>query len=77
MSKDFFPERPDAAPNYVLEIKTLIEQSKQEVAVAVNASMTQLYWSIGRRINQEILENKRAEYGKQIVSTLCAQLTEE
>lgn len=77
MSKDFFPERPNPAPSYVLEIKTLIEQSKQEVAVAVNASMTQLYWSIGKRINQEVLENKRAEYGKQVVATLSAQLNEE
>lgn len=29
MTKDFFPERPNAAPSHVLEIKTLIEQSKQ------------------------------------------------
>ncbi len=77
MSKDSFPKRPNAAPTFILEIKTLIEQSKQEVAVAVNASMTKLYWSIGRRINQEVLENKRAEYGKQIVVTLSIQLTQE
>ncbi|WP_205649762.1 DUF1016 N-terminal domain-containing protein [Aequorivita ciconiae] len=77
MGKDSFPKRPNAAPTFVLEIKTLIDQGKQEVAVAVNASMIQLYWSIGKRINQEVLENKRAEYGKQIVSTLSAQLTQE
>ena len=32
------------------EIKTLIEQSRQQVAVTVNATMTMLYWQIGRRI---------------------------
>lgn len=58
-------------------IKTIVAQSKQDVAVAVNSTITQLYWNIGKLINQEILQNKRAAYGKQIVSTLSAQLTQE
>ena len=49
------------------EIKTLIEQSRRQVAVTVNAAMTTLYWQIGRRINQEVLKEQRAEYGRQIV----------
>ncbi|MCK5595100.1 DUF1016 family protein [bacterium] len=56
------------------EIKTLIEQSRQQLAVAVNAAMTMLYWKIGKRVNQEILQEKRAEYGKQIVVSLARQL---
>ncbi len=59
------------------ELKTLIEQSKQDVAVSVNATMSMLYWQIGRRINKEILQEKRAEYGKQIIATLSNKLTEE
>ena len=35
-----------------------------------------LYWKIGKRVNEETLNNKRAEYGKQIVSKLCGQLVE-
>lgn len=34
-------------------------------------------WQVGNHINQDILENKRAEYVKQIVSTLSAQLKEQ
>jgi predicted nuclease of restriction endonuclease-like (RecB) superfamily len=34
-----------------------------------------LYWQIGKRINEEILQNQRAEYGKEIVSALSRQLT--
>jgi len=56
------------------EIKTLIEKSKQQVAVAVNATITMLYWNIGKKINDEILKELRAEYGKQIVATLSHQL---
>lgn len=59
------------------DIKILIEDSKQQVAVTVNSIMTNLYWNIGKRINKEILHEKRAEYGKQIVQSLSAQLTEE
>ena len=59
------------------EIKSLIEDSRQQTAIAVNANMTMLYWQIGKRINQEILKDQRAEYGKQIIATLAKQLTIE
>ena len=52
------------------QIKNLIEQTKNNVAVAVNSSLTMMYWNIGKLINDEILQNKRAEYGKEIVATL-------
>ena len=59
------------------EIKSLIEDSRQQIAITVNATMTMLYWQIGKRINQEILKDQRAEYGKQIIATLAKQLTIE
>jgi predicted nuclease of restriction endonuclease-like (RecB) superfamily len=59
------------------DIKNLIEESKGFVAAAVNSSMTLLFWKIGQRINNDILESKRAGYGKQIVVTLSRQLVEE
>ena len=45
--------------------------------MTVNATLTMLYWKIGKRINVEIIKGERAEYGKQIVSTLSDQLTNE
>ena len=59
------------------EIRSLIEQSRLNLAVAVNATMTMLYWQIGNRINKEVLGDKRAEYGGQVVSTLSKQLQVE
>ena len=59
------------------DIQSLIEQSKQNIAVSVNSTMTMLYWNIGKRINQEVLQDKRAEYGKQIVVSLSRQLSSE
>ena len=56
------------------ELSSLIEQSQQQVAAQANSTLTLLFWHIGNRINNEILQNKRADYGKQIVPTLSAQL---
>lgn len=56
------------------QIKNLIEQTKNNVTVAVNSSLTMMYWNIGKLINDEVLQNKRAEYGKEIVATVSQQL---
>lgn len=59
-------------------IKQLIAESKQQVAVAVNATMSVLYWRIGSKINEELNRYSSAKsYGKQIVSTLWRQLETE
>ena len=63
--------------NLFSEVKKLIEEARQTVAVAVNATTTVLYWNIGERINREVLGNKRAEYGKEVVKSLSRNLTEE
>jgi predicted nuclease of restriction endonuclease-like (RecB) superfamily len=59
------------------EVRGMILVAREGVATAVNAALTTLYWQIGRRIRQDILKEKRAEYGEQIVSALGAQLTAE
>ena len=58
-------------------VKGLIQASKQHIAVFVNAEMSMLYWKIGRVVRREILDERRAEYGKQIVATLSRQLEAE
>lgn len=61
----------------LLAVKQLIEQGKQQIAVSVNTTMSVLYWQIGKRINDDVLQNQRAEYGKQIIPTLSRHLTQE
>lgn len=58
------------------DICQIIESAKNRVAVKANAELTLMYWHIGHRINTDVLGNKRAEYGKQIVETLSRQLHE-
>lgn len=61
----------------ITDLRTLINEVRNKVALTVNSEITLLYWHIGKRINEEVLGNQRAEYGKQIVSTLSTQLTKE
>lgn len=61
----------------ISDIRNLIEQSRHQVAAAVNAGMTLMYWHIGERINREILGGERAAYGKQIVAQLAQTLQSE
>ena len=60
----------------IKDIIHLIEQGKRTLAVTVNSGMTYLYWKIGQRVNEEVLNNERAKYGKQILVTLSRELTD-
>lgn len=55
-------------------ISSLIEQARKKVAATINQEMVVLYWNIGKTIKKEIIKSDRAEYGKQIVQSLTAQL---
>jgi predicted nuclease of restriction endonuclease-like (RecB) superfamily len=59
---------------FINEIRSLIEESRQNIAISVNAEITMLYWHIGKRIGNEVLKNNRAEYGKFILKSLSVQL---
>jgi predicted nuclease of restriction endonuclease-like (RecB) superfamily len=70
---------PNAAPNdpRFLELSSLIEKNRKQAVSQAQSAVTLLFWQIGKRINKEILHNKRAEYGKQIVPDLSERLAEK
>ncbi len=63
-----------ARRNLIKDLRKLIVQARQDVAWSVNSSLVMLYWSIGRRIEIEVLKDKRAEYGEEIVAAVSRQL---
>ena len=71
--------RVAAAPPKILltDVRELILATRVGVARTINAGLVTLYWEIGRRIRQDILKEKRAEYGERIVSALGTQLVAE
>lgn len=56
------------------DVCNIIDNARLRLAKAANSEITLLFWNVGSRINNEILDNQRAEYGKEIVSTLSTQL---
>ena len=69
---------PPPAPTVLLaDVRELIVQAREGVARAVDSGLTTLHWHIGRRIRQDILKGKRADYGGQIVAALGRQLERE
>ena len=67
-----------AIPSELLrDVRSLIEEARSAVARTVNSALVLLYWHIGDRIRREILHDKRAAYGRQILSTLSKELVAE
>ena len=61
----------------VADLRQIISEARSRVAINVNAELTLMYWQIGERINRDVLGNKRAEYGKQVVPQVAMQLQQE
>ena len=59
------------------DLAQIIEQGKYQAVAQVNSVLTLTYWHVGKKINDHILENKRAEYGKEIVLPVATQLVEK
>lgn len=58
-------------------LSELVELSKHKIASQANSVLTMLFWQIGKDINDFVLGNQRAEYGKQIMSAVSTHLTEK
>lgn len=61
----------------VQDLRQIIQDARGRVAAQVNTELTLMYWHIGERINRDVLDNQRAEYGRQIVAQVARQLQEE
>ena len=81
MSKKLPANKTDATPavpdTLVDELRELIHSTRSGVAQTVNSALVMMYWQVGTRIRTEVLRDERADYGKQIVTTLARQLTSE
>ena len=60
----------------ISDIELLVNASKNELATSINKVMTVTYWSIGKYIVEfEQNGNAKAEYGKNLLSTISKELT--
>ena len=70
-------DRTEYTSNLINDLRTLIASTRDEIARSVNSALVLLYWKVGKRIRQDILKEKRAEYGEEILPTLSAKLVTE
>jgi hypothetical protein len=59
------------------DVRALIEAAREQTAQVVNSGLIGLYWHIGKRIREDVLQQRRAVYDEAIVSTLSKQLIAE
>ncbi len=59
------------------KLSELIEGAQKQISNKANSALALLFWQIGKYINDFVLDNKRAAYGKQILSTVSTQLKEK
>ena len=71
MQKKMMPD------NLLKDLRHIIEQGKQQAVAQVNSALVLVYWQVGKRINEDILQHERATYGKQIVANISTQLAEQ
>ncbi len=62
----------------VSDIKNIIESAQKRAFQSVNAALVMRNWLLGKRIVEEELSGERVDrYGKEIISSLSAELTRE
>lgn len=63
-------------PQLYNDVCQIIDTVRSRLATTVNAEVCLMNWHIGKRIKEDVLYNKRAEYGKEVVKNLAFKLTE-
>jgi len=80
MTQETVSLKPIESPQHkklLNDIVQLIQHGQLRVATEVNSTIVLLYWSIGKRINDDLLEEKRGEYGDKIIESVSQQLSSE
>ena len=57
------------------DVRAIIEQAQATAYRAVNETLIKRNWLLGMRIQHEVLQDQRAEYGEQVIKTLVKELT--
>ena len=57
------------------DVAGLIDGARQRAATAVNSELVMVYWSVGKRVREEVLGGERGAYGQEVVKRLAVRLT--
>lgn len=69
---------PPTSGDLFARVVSILEQARANVVRAINSNMVVAYWLIGKEIVLELQSgDERAEYGRQLIEQLSAQLTKK
>ena len=68
---------PSSTKGLFQDACAIIEQAQSVAYRAVNEILIKRNWLLGMRIQHEVLKDKRAEYGQQVVNDLSKRLTDK
>ena len=77
MEKDNIIETGQQETRLFQDACQIIEQAQVAAYHAVDVTLIKRNWLLGLRIQHEVLKDKRAEYGEQVVKNLANSLTEK
>ena len=55
------------ADNLYYDVCSIIEDTRHRLATYANTEICMTNWYVGSRIKEDVLKNKRAEYGKEVL----------
>lgn len=62
---------------YITDIRKILEQARRQAYTAINRSMIEAYWKVGKRIVEEEQNGEnRAVYGKEVIKNISVELGE-
>lgn len=70
-----YDQNMELRSDFIKEVKTIIEQSREQAIRSVDHIRVRMYWELGRKIVEEEQQgNERAEYGKFLIKKLSHHL---
>ena len=58
-------------PNLLLKVQQIIKKTERNIVQTVNREKVVMSWQVGKIIEEHLLKNDRAEYGKKLISQLA------
>lgn len=63
--------------NLFSDVCSIIDGARGRLANYANTEVVMTNWQVGKRIKEAVLNNERAEYGKQVLKNLSLDLTKK
>ncbi len=61
--------------DFLAKVQKIIQETERDIIQKVNREKVEMCWQIGKIIDEHLLQNNRADYGKKLFSTLAKDIS--